>query len=137
MCAGASIVLRERWPVSTFLALLLVLVTCEFCTYWQVRAFSFASGGLAAAQRLHERLLAAVAAAPAAFFGATPGGRILNRFSSDTATADDSLPFILNILLAVLFSMLGVVAVLTYSQPLLAAAFIPLAIVYRWLQVGI
>lgn len=101
----------------------------------QVRAFSFASGGLAAAQRLHERLLAAVAAAPAAFFGATPGGRILNRFSSDTATADDSLPFILNILLAVLFSMLGVVLVLTYSQPLLAMAFIPLALVYRWLQV--
>ena len=101
----------------------------------QVRAFSFASGGLVAAQRLHERLLAAVAAAPRAFFGATPAGRILNRFSSDTATADDSLPFILNILLAVLFSMLGVVAVLTYSQPLLAAAFIPLALIYRWLQV--
>jgi ATP-binding cassette subfamily C (CFTR/MRP) protein 10 len=101
----------------------------------QVRAFSFASGGLVAAQRLHKRLLAAVAAAPTAFSGATPAGRILNRFSSDTATADDSLPFILNILLAVLFSMLGVVAVLTYTQPLLAAAFIPLALIYRWLQV--
>ncbi|EIE19385.1 P-loop containing nucleoside triphosphate hydrolase protein [Coccomyxa subellipsoidea C-169] len=102
-------------------------------SYW-VRAFSFANGGLVAAQRLHERLLTAVAAAPAAFFSATPAGRTLNRFSSDTATADDSLPFILNILLAVLFSMLGVVAVLTYSQPLLAAAFIPLALIYRWLQ---
>lgn len=88
-----------------------------------------------AAQRLHERLLAAVVAAPAAFFSATPAGRILNRFSSDTATADDSLPFILNILLAVLFSMLGTLGVLTYSQPLLAAAFIPLALIYRWLQV--
>jgi ATP-binding cassette subfamily C (CFTR/MRP) protein 10 len=102
----------------------------------QIRAFSFASGGLLAAQRLHERLLSAVCCAPCALFASTPSGRILNRFSSDVATADDSLPFILNILLAVLFSMLGVLAVLIYSLPLLAVAFVPLALVYRWLQVG-
>lgn len=101
----------------------------------QVRAFSFASGGLAAAQRLHERLLSAVSRAPAALFLMTPAGRILNRFSSDAATADDSLPFILNILLAVAFSLLGVLVVLTWSQPILALTFLPIAIVYRWLQV--
>ncbi len=61
----------------------------------QVRAFSFAAGGLAAAQRLHERLLGAVVRAPLAFFDTTPTGRVLNRFSSDQATADDSLPFIM------------------------------------------
>jgi ATP-binding cassette subfamily C (CFTR/MRP) protein 10 len=60
-----------------------------------VRAFSFAAGGLAAAQRLHERLLGAVVRAPLAFFDTTPTGRVLNRFSSDQATADDSLPFIM------------------------------------------
>ncbi|BDA43676.1 probable multidrug resistance-associated protein 7 [Coccomyxa sp. Obi] len=124
----------ELQPDVQFYLSVLLMLTLANSLSILVRAFSFASGGLAAAQRLHERLLAAVAAAPAAFFGATPGGRILNRFSSDTATADDSLPFILNILLAVLFSMLGVVAVLTYSQPLLAMAFIPLALIYRWLQ---
>lgn len=61
----------------------------------QVRAFSFAAGGLAAAQRLHERLLGAVVQAPVAFYDGTPSGRVLNRFSSDVATADDSLPFIM------------------------------------------
>ena len=41
-----------------------------------------------------------------------------------------------NILLAALFALLGVLTVLTYSQPLLAVAFLPLALIYRWLQVG-
>lgn len=61
----------------------------------QVRAFCFAAGGLTAAQRLHEALLGAVVRSPIAFFDTTPTGRVLNRFSSDQATADDSLPFIM------------------------------------------
>jgi hypothetical protein len=41
------------------------------------------------------------------FFDKTPVGRIINRFSTDVATVDDSLPFILNILLAQTFGLLG------------------------------
>lgn len=41
------------------------------------------------------------------FFDVTPLGRILNRFSSDTYTIDDSLPFIMNILLAQLAGLIG------------------------------
>lgn len=103
-----------------------VLVAC------QVRAFSFAKGGLVAARQMHTRLLAAVLAAPAAFFDATPPGRVLNRFSSDTAIADDSLPFIMNILLANAAALVGVAVVLCYSQPLTAIAFLPLMMLYRY-----
>lgn len=73
-------------------------IKCQIarCGYVQVRAFAFAQGGLVAATRLHERLLAAVVAAPAAFFDATPFGRVFNRFSSDVAIVDDALPFILS-----------------------------------------
>ena len=69
---------------------------CMLCGCLQVRAFAFAQGGLVAATRLHERLLAAVVAAPATFFDATPFGRVFNRFSSDVAIVDDALPFILS-----------------------------------------
>lgn len=51
------------------------------------------------------------------FFNLQPLGRILNRFSSDTYTADDSLPFIANIFLAQLFGLVGTIVVTTYSLP--------------------
>lgn len=38
-------------------------------------------------QRVHEQLLSAVLSLPLAFFDATPPGRVLNRFSSDTGEA--------------------------------------------------
>lgn len=41
------------------------------------------------------------------FFDVTPLGRILNRFSSDTYTIDDSLPFVLNILLSQVVGLIG------------------------------
>jgi ATP-binding cassette subfamily C (CFTR/MRP) protein 10 len=43
------------------------------------RAFSFAAAGMSAARSMHQRQLAAVLAAPMAFFDANPAGRILNR----------------------------------------------------------
>lgn len=45
------------------------------------------------------------------FFDITPLGRLLNRFSSDTYTVDDSLPFILNIFLAQLVGLIGTLIV--------------------------
>ena len=90
-CAGRqamSCVLRELFRI------IKSLIACYGCV--QVRAFAFAQGGLVAATRLHERLLTAVVAAPAAFFDATPFGRVFNRFSSDVAIVDDALPFILS-----------------------------------------
>ena len=63
-------------------------------------------------------------------------GRILNRFSSDSATVDNSLPFIANILLANTAALFGVLLVLAYNQPLLLIIFVPLAILYVAIQAG-
>lgn len=53
------------------------------------------------------------------------------RFSSDTSTVDDSLPFILNILLANTVSLAGLLAVMCFACPPLLALLLPLALAYR------
>ncbi|XP_063242885.1 ATP-binding cassette sub-family C member 10 [Bacillus rossius redtenbacheri] len=99
-----------------------------------LRAFLFAYGGLHAAAGIHNLLLKNIVSARVLFFDTSPLGRILNRFSSDTYTIDDSLPFIANILLAQLFSALGAVAIVVYGLPWMVLVLAPLVPVYQWLQ---
>ncbi|OAY65185.1 ABC transporter C family member 13 [Ananas comosus] len=80
------------------------------------RSFSFAYGGLRAAILVHTKILDKLLNAPVYFFDHNPSGRVLNRLSSDLYTIDDSLPFILNILLANFFGLLGIAFVLSYAQ---------------------
>ncbi|XP_038982338.1 ABC transporter C family member 13-like isoform X1 [Phoenix dactylifera] len=98
------------------------------------RAFSFSYGGLRAAVQVHTKLLNKLVDAPVHFFDQNPSGRILNRLSSDLYTLDDSLPFILNILLANFYSLLGIVVVLSYVQIIFLLLLFPLWYVYRKLQ---
>ncbi|KAJ8985379.1 hypothetical protein NQ317_007535 [Molorchus minor] len=98
------------------------------------RAFLFAYGGVKAATKFHRLLLKSILKAKTTFFDITPTGRILNRFSSDTYTVDDSLPFILNILLAQFFSLLGSLMITIYGLPWICLILIPLIPVYHWLQ---
>ena len=104
-----------------------------------VRAGTFAAAGLRAARVVHTRLLAAVVAAPLAFFDATPAGRLMNRLSTDQYAIDDSLPFSLNILLAQAAGLTGMACMLAYAtrgafvllMPPLALAFLSLQTHYR------
>ncbi|XP_065007832.1 ABC transporter C family member 13 isoform X1 [Musa acuminata AAA Group] len=98
------------------------------------RAFSFSYGGLRAAVEVHAELLSKLVNAPVYFFDQNPSGRILNRLSSDLYAIDDSLPFILNILLANFFSLLGIAVVLSYSQIIFLLLLVPLSYIYRKLQ---
>uniref|UniRef100_A0A2P2M4L9 ABC-type xenobiotic transporter n=2 Tax=Rhizophora mucronata TaxID=61149 RepID=A0A2P2M4L9_RHIMU len=115
-----------------------LVVLCFFCIINSfstlVRAFSFAFGGLGAAVQVHNALLKRLVDAPVQFFDQTPGGRILNRLSSDLYTIDDSLPFILNILLANLVGLLGIAIVLSYVQVLFLLLLLPFWFVYSKLQ---
>ncbi|CAI5996864.1 unnamed protein product [Closterium sp. NIES-65] len=111
----------------TLIALLNSLLTL-------LRAFSFARAGMTAAHRVHHELLAAVVRAPLAFFDTNPSGRILNRFSSDLYTVDDSLPFIANILLANSFSLAGIAALLLYTQWTFLLLLLPLTYIYSIIQ---
>lgn len=98
------------------------------------RFFSFLRfAGVVAARRVEHQLLHSVLGATAAFFDVTPTGRLLNRFSSDVYGVDDSLPFIMNILFAQAFGLLGTLAITTYSEPYFLLVMFPLG----WIYVGI
>lgn len=99
-----------------------------------LRSFLFAMCGLTAAKLCHHRLLHAVLYAAPSFFQRTPVGRLINRFAADTYTVDDTLPFILNIALAQTVQVLGSVAVLCVSAPLVLVLLLPLCVVYHRLQ---
>jgi ATP-binding cassette subfamily C (CFTR/MRP) protein 10 len=100
-----------------------------------IRAFTFAYGGIESARKLHQSLLNSLLQCSISFFDITPSGRILNRFSSDTWSVDDSLPFIMNILLANIFSLLGTLVLSCYGLPKFLILLIPLAIFYYFIQV--
>ncbi|NWV84549.1 MRP7 protein, partial [Dasyornis broadbenti] len=99
-----------------------------------IRAFLFAYGALRAAAVIHNRLLQRVLKATVTFFDTTPTGRILNRFSSDMYCVDDSLPFILNIFLADIYGLLGMLVIITYGLPWIGLVLLPLAVVYFFIQ---
>ncbi|XP_058055743.1 ATP-binding cassette sub-family C member 10 [Anopheles bellator] len=99
-----------------------------------LRAFLFAVAGLKAAKCIHDRLLNSVIYTKLQFFDVVPLGRILNRFSSDVYTVDDTLPFILNILLAQFFGLMGALFISLYAMPWLALLIIPLVPIYLTLQ---
>lgn len=124
---------QQKYQTSFYL-----VVLCIFCIMNSlltlVRAFSFAFGGLRAAVQVHDRLLKNLVNAPVNFFDRTPSGRILNRLSSDLYTIDDSLPFILNILLANFVGLLGIAIVLSYVQVMFLLLLLPFGYIYSKLQ---
>ncbi|XP_059683666.1 ATP-binding cassette sub-family C member 10 [Gavia stellata] len=99
-----------------------------------LRAFLFAYGTIRAATVIHNQLLQRALKATVTFFDTTPTGRILNRFSSDLYCVDDSLPFILNIFLANMYGLLGMLVIITYGLPWIGLVLLPLAAVYFSIQ---
>ncbi|NXC30656.1 MRP7 protein, partial [Campylorhamphus procurvoides] len=99
-----------------------------------LRAFLFAYGTLHAATVIHKRLLQRALKATVTFFDTTPTGRILNRFSSDLYCVDGSLPFVLNIFLASVYGLLGMLVIITYGLPWIGLILLPLAVLYFSIQ---
>ncbi|XP_074640753.1 ATP-binding cassette sub-family C member 10-like [Tubulanus polymorphus] len=99
-----------------------------------IRAFLFAYGGIVAAKIIHSKLLMSILKAPMKFFDTTPLGRIINRFSTDVYGIDDSLPFMLNILLAQTYGLLGTVVITCYGLPWFLILLVPLGALYYIIQ---
>ncbi|KAM3623239.1 uncharacterized protein V6R79_008886 [Siganus canaliculatus] len=99
-----------------------------------LKSFLYACGAICAAKTIHTRLLDRVLKATMTFFDTTPVGRILNRFSSDLYSVDDSLPLILNIVLATAIQLVGMLIVITSSVPWVLLPLLPLVFFYHRTQ---
>ncbi len=98
------------------------------------RAIVVARAGVRASFTLHNALLRRIMRAPTSFFDSTPIGRILNRFSSDIYTIDETLPFTLGMLFSMLFACLATVGIISFVTPLFLVFLFPLGYIYRLSQ---
>ncbi|RUS73809.1 hypothetical protein EGW08_018426, partial [Elysia chlorotica] len=83
-----------------------------------------------ASERLHGLLLERLFHAPMSFFDQTPMGRILNRFSRDVDTVDNTLPLILRDFLITGCIIVCTVIVIIIKSPIFGAVLVPIVIVF-------
>ncbi len=98
------------------------------------RSFFFAIGGLSAARSLYERLSVSLLSTDIFFYEKTPMGQISNRVGKDINAIDDDLPFIMNILLAMTFLVLGATFMMVYNDPFILVLLIAVTALYYRLQ---
>ena len=114
---GYWITHQSAFNVRTFIAMSTAIVVTNLIAA-VIRSFAFAKGCLNAARKLYDGLEGVVFAARLSFFEGTPIGQIVNRVGRDVASVDDQLPFVLNIMLAQGFTVLGSFAIIVIANPL-------------------
>ncbi|KAF9466028.1 multidrug resistance-associated ABC transporter [Collybia nuda] len=93
-------------------------------------SFAFALASLIASFNLFKAALSGVLRSPTSFFDTTPMGRILSRLSKDQDTLDTELAMTQWQFLSTFSSVLGTVALVFYTFPLLGIIFAPMAVLY-------
>ncbi|KAI8612387.1 P-loop containing nucleoside triphosphate hydrolase protein, partial [Chytriomyces sp. MP71] len=100
-------------------------------------AFSvlIAFGGIRAAKSLHEQAITRVAHAPVLFYDTNPLGRVLNRFSRDQDSIDNTLPDGMRLFLITLGSAISTFVLVAYvTTGWLLVALVPLMTLYYYFQ---
>ncbi|EWM27872.1 multidrug resistance-associated protein 1-like isoform 1 [Nannochloropsis gaditana] len=95
---------------------------------------SFTLAGMRAARVFHEGILGCLMRAPMAFFDTTPLGRILNRFSKDTYTVDETLMPSIYMYLQCMTGVLGTIIVIATVNGWFLPAVVPPFMLYYFAQ---
>lgn len=91
-------------------------------------------GCLYSARVMHNLLLKSVFHWPMELFDTTPVGRILNRFSKDINTLDNTLPELLLMFVSQVFTVIGTIVVISISSPMFLIVVVPIFIMYYFVQ---
>ena len=98
-------------------------------------SFCLAMAGIFASRLIHNRLLVNILRLPMSFFDTTPSGRILNRFSKDIYTIDETIPRCLSEFLLTFFEVIDTIVIVSYVTPLFMVVILPLSVLYLLIQV--
>ncbi|KRF85630.1 multidrug resistance-associated protein 1 isoform X15 [Drosophila virilis] len=91
-------------------------------------------GCIYSAAYLHETLVHFVLRWPMELFDITPQGRVVNRFSKDVDTCDNTLPLNLRVAVSQLFAVLATIVVISISTPIFLAVIVPIGFIYYFAQ---
>ncbi|KAK3822373.1 MAG: hypothetical protein J3R72DRAFT_25975 [Linnemannia gamsii] len=125
---------REDRPPYFYLAGYAVLMLLYLVVDVTVSYMANVVCGVRGARTLHNRLLTRVLRYPMSIFDTTPMGRIVNRFSSDVAVIDSSLPESLPGFLGFSASAIGIICVIGYSTPPVLVVVPPLFLFFLVVQ---
>ncbi|XP_075174074.1 LOW QUALITY PROTEIN: multidrug resistance-associated protein 1-like [Anomaloglossus baeobatrachus] len=91
-------------------------------------------GGVSVSRQLHSNLLHSILRSPLSFFERTPSGNLTNRFAKEMDTIDNIIPQMLMLFIIMSLTILEILLVIAIATPLAAVAFVPLGLLYFFLQ---
>ena len=97
-------------------------------------ALTFCVALVSASVKLHRGLLNNIMRCAMSFFDQVPGGRILNRFSKDVETTDNTLPQAVRQFAMTMFTVLQTFIIITYTTPIFLVVLLPLTVFYYFVQ---
>ena len=84
-----TFMMTSNMAVSVYTAIIVFAILIVF-----IKTFYFFSFCMKASTTLHDNMFSKIVAAPMRFFSTNSSGRIMNRFSKDIGSIDESLPYV-------------------------------------------
>ena len=126
---------EEHWELSNddYLAGFAGIGIGQAAVSW-ARTFAWAVASLAAANSLHLALFKATLRTRLAFFDTTPLGRVIQRFTKDTETLDNTLVQSVSSFVSFGLLLLGTIVVMAWVMPVLMPCLVPIGALYYYVQ---
>ena len=116
----------------TFYLYLLSILIVFICTFLCIA--SQVISNLVSSKQMHENLVTSVIMSICSWFDATPIGRIVNRFGQDISAVDSNLIQSIYAFVRCVLETFQIVAVITYTLPILLLPFIPIMGFTAWIS---